>query len=79
MEGLALKYEKAENWKAFYAMLALLIHVIVLFPNIDNFVGHVVVEVFLSVMRKEVEPFVLYSAPSRLVHVTHAKGSYFCF
>lgn len=47
MEGLTLKFEKAKNWKAFYAILDLLIQGIVLFPNINDFMDHLVVEVFL--------------------------------
>ncbi|XP_050920454.1 uncharacterized protein LOC127138094 [Lathyrus oleraceus] len=48
LEELALKFKKARNWKAFYDVLDLLIHGIMLFPNIEKFMDHVVVEVFLS-------------------------------
>ncbi|XP_050919196.1 uncharacterized protein LOC127136706 [Lathyrus oleraceus] len=48
LEELALKFKKEGNWNAFYVVLALLIHGIVLFPNIEKFVDHVAVEVFLS-------------------------------
>lgn len=48
LEELALKFKKTENWKVLYVVLGLLIHGIVLFPNIDSFVDHVFMEVFLS-------------------------------
>lgn len=48
LEILAMKNEKEENLKAFNAILALLIYRIVLFPNIDNFMDQIVVEIFLS-------------------------------
>ncbi|XP_050878157.1 uncharacterized protein LOC127081975 [Lathyrus oleraceus] len=48
LEDLALKFKKSGNWNAFYAVLALLIHGIVLFPNVEKFVDQVAIEVFLS-------------------------------
>ncbi|XP_050888795.1 uncharacterized protein LOC127093951 [Lathyrus oleraceus] len=48
LEDLALKFKKKGNWNAFYVVLALLIHGIVLFPNFENFVDQVAIEVFLS-------------------------------
>lgn len=47
LEDQDLKCIKEEKCDAYYAILALLIHGIVLFPNIDN-VDHLVVEIFLS-------------------------------
>ncbi|XP_050910078.1 uncharacterized protein LOC127123953 [Lathyrus oleraceus] len=38
LEDLALKFKKSGNWNAFYVVLALLIHGIVLFPNVEKFV-----------------------------------------
>ena len=43
-----MKNEKVENWKAFNAIIALSIHGIMLFPNIENFVDQIAVEIFLS-------------------------------
>ncbi|KAI5385964.1 hypothetical protein KIW84_072519 [Lathyrus oleraceus] len=40
--------EKDGNWKAFYAVLDVLVYGIVLFPNIDHFVDHLAVRIFLS-------------------------------
>lgn len=48
LEGEALKFVNSENWNAFNDVLALLVHGIVLFLNIDNFVDHLAVEIFLS-------------------------------
>lgn len=48
LEGLAVKSEKADNWQDLNAILSLLIHGIVLFPNIENLVDQMVVEMFLS-------------------------------
>lgn len=39
---------KEEKWKLCGAVLTLLVHGIVLFPNIDNFVDHLEVEIFLA-------------------------------
>lgn len=47
LEGQAMKMEKAENYKAFYVILALLVYKIILFPNIDHFVDHLAVRIFL--------------------------------
>lgn len=43
-----MKFEKEDNWKAFNVVLALLIHGIVIFPNIDNFMDQIDLEIFLS-------------------------------
>ncbi|XP_050877511.1 uncharacterized protein LOC127081281 [Lathyrus oleraceus] len=48
LEDLALKFKKKGNWNAFYVVLDLLIHGIVLFPNVEKFVDQVAIEVFLS-------------------------------
>ncbi|XP_050914862.1 uncharacterized protein LOC127129780 [Lathyrus oleraceus] len=66
LEELALKFKKEGHWKAFYVVLALLIHGIVLFPNIEKFVDHVAVEVFLS---GNPEPFLL----DDIYHALHAR------
>lgn len=47
LEVLAVKNEKVENWKAFNAILVLLVHGIMLFQNIENFVDEIAVEIFL--------------------------------
>lgn len=39
---------KDGKWDEFYVVLALIVHWIVLFPNIDNFVDHLAVEIFLA-------------------------------
>ena len=48
LEDQAKKMEKEGNWEAFYAVLAVLVYGIVLFPNIDHFVDHLAVRIFLS-------------------------------
>ncbi|XP_050909489.1 uncharacterized protein LOC127123300 [Lathyrus oleraceus] len=48
LEGHAWKFAKENKWESCIAFLALLIYAIVLFPNIDNFIDHAVVEIFLS-------------------------------
>ncbi|XP_050896087.1 uncharacterized protein LOC127102798 [Lathyrus oleraceus] len=48
LEDQAKKMEKEGNWKSFYAVLAVLVYGIVLFPNIDHFVDHLAVRIFLS-------------------------------
>ncbi|XP_058733284.1 uncharacterized protein LOC131604885 [Vicia villosa] len=48
LENKARDLEKAENWEAFSAVLALLIYGIVLFPNEEDFVDLPVVGVFLA-------------------------------
>ena len=48
LEDQAKKIEKEGNWEAFYAVLAVLVYGIVLFPNIDHFVDHLAVRIFLS-------------------------------
>ncbi|XP_050915458.1 uncharacterized protein LOC127130506 [Lathyrus oleraceus] len=47
-EEQAKKMEKGGNWEAFYDVLAMLVYGIVLFPNIDHFVDHLAVRIFLS-------------------------------
>lgn len=48
LEGHAWKFAKEKKWESCITVLALLIYGIVLFPNIDTFIGRVVVEIFLS-------------------------------
>jgi hypothetical protein len=48
LEDQAKKMEKEGNWEAFYAVLAVLVYGIVLFPNIDHFVDHLAVRIFFS-------------------------------
>ncbi|XP_050890996.1 uncharacterized protein LOC127096475 [Lathyrus oleraceus] len=48
LEDQAKKMEKEGNWEAFYAVLAVLIYGIILFPNIDHFMDHLAVRIFLS-------------------------------
>ncbi|XP_050878259.1 uncharacterized protein LOC127082076, partial [Lathyrus oleraceus] len=48
LEDQAKKMEKEGDWESFYAVLAVLIYGIVLFPNIDHFVDHLAVRIFLS-------------------------------
>ncbi|XP_050876932.1 uncharacterized protein LOC127080664 [Lathyrus oleraceus] len=76
LEELDLKFKKEGNWKAFYIVLALLIHVIVLFPNIEKFVDHVAIEVFLS---GNLVPFLLDDIYHAL-HAQHEKrgGTFLC-
>ncbi|XP_050900797.1 uncharacterized protein LOC127107549 [Lathyrus oleraceus] len=69
LEELAMKFKKEGNWKALYALLALFIHGIMLFPNIEKFVDHVVVEVFLS---SNTVPFLLADIYHAL-HTQHEK------
>ncbi|XP_050919480.1 uncharacterized protein LOC127137027 [Lathyrus oleraceus] len=66
LEELALKFKKEGNWNTFYVVLALLIHGIVLFPNVEKFVDHVAVEVFLS---GNPVPFLL----ANIYHALHAR------
>ncbi|XP_050877251.1 uncharacterized protein LOC127081008 [Lathyrus oleraceus] len=66
LEDLALKFKKSGNWNAFYAVLALLIHGIVLFPNVEKFVDQVAIEVFLS---GNPVPFLL----ADIYHALHAR------
>ncbi|XP_050915984.1 uncharacterized protein LOC127131090 [Lathyrus oleraceus] len=47
LEDLAMEFEKTDNWKAFNVVMALLIHGVMLYPNIDNFMDQIVVEIFL--------------------------------
>ncbi|XP_050875852.1 uncharacterized protein LOC127079509 [Lathyrus oleraceus] len=76
LEELALKFKKEGNWKAFYVMLALLINGIVLFPNIEKFVDHVAIKVFLS---SNHVPFLLVDIYHAL-HARHEKsgGTFLC-
>lgn len=48
LEDLDVEFEKLDNWKAFNAVPTLLIHGICLFPNIDNFMDQIAMEIFLS-------------------------------
>ncbi|XP_050877524.1 uncharacterized protein LOC127081295 [Lathyrus oleraceus] len=66
LEELAPKFKKEGDWNTFYVMLALLIHVIILFPDIEKFVDHVVTEVFLS---GNPVPFLL----GDIYHALHAR------
>ncbi|XP_050876361.1 uncharacterized protein LOC127080074 [Lathyrus oleraceus] len=77
LEDLALKFKKKGNWNALYVVLALLIHGIVLFPNIEKFVDHVAVEVFLS---GNPVPFLLADICHAL-HARHEKrgGTLLCY
>lgn len=43
-----MKLEKDGKWKALHVVLALLVYGIVLFLNIDSFVDHVAIRIFLS-------------------------------
>lgn len=56
LKGQDWKCIKEEKWDACYAIMALLIHRIVLFPNMDNFLDHLEVEIFLF---GNPEPFLL--------------------
>lgn len=47
LEDQAVKIKKTENWKTFYDILSLLVYGIILFPNIDYFVDHLAVRIFL--------------------------------
>ncbi|XP_050895549.1 uncharacterized protein LOC127102189 [Lathyrus oleraceus] len=66
LEDLALKFKKKGNWNAFYVVLALLIHGIVVFPNVEKFVDQVAIEVFLS---GNPVPFLL----ADIYHALHAR------
>ncbi|XP_050889328.1 uncharacterized protein LOC127094546 [Lathyrus oleraceus] len=66
LEDLALKFKKKGNWNAFYVVLDLLIHGIVLFPNVEKFVDQVAIEVFLS---GNPVPFLL----ADIYHALHAR------
>lgn len=46
-EVQAIGLEKTEKWKAFSSVLALMIYGIVLFPNVDNYVDNLDIEVYL--------------------------------
>ncbi|XP_050877741.1 uncharacterized protein LOC127081535 [Lathyrus oleraceus] len=77
LEELALKFKKEGNWEEFYVVLALLIHGIMLFLNIEKFVDHVAVEVFLS---GNLLPFLL----DDIYHALHARhqnrgGTLLCY
>ncbi|XP_050875763.1 uncharacterized protein LOC127079424 [Lathyrus oleraceus] len=48
LEEQAVKFEKDGKHKAFNVVLALLVYEIVLFPNLDSFVDHMAVRIFLS-------------------------------
>ncbi|XP_050876158.1 uncharacterized protein LOC127079833 [Lathyrus oleraceus] len=48
LDDQAKKMEKEGNWKYSYVVLAVLVYGIVLFPNIDHFVDHLAVRIFLS-------------------------------
>ncbi|XP_050895824.1 uncharacterized protein LOC127102497 [Lathyrus oleraceus] len=48
LEDQANKMEKEGDWESFYVVLVVLIYGIVLFPNIDHFVDHLAVRIFLS-------------------------------
>ncbi|XP_050916396.1 uncharacterized protein LOC127131524 [Lathyrus oleraceus] len=66
LEELALKFKKKGNWNSFYDVLALLIHGTVLFPNVEKFVDHVAIEVFLF---GNPVPFLL----ADIYHALHAR------
>lgn len=48
LEDHAWKFAKEKKWESCIAVLTLLIYGIVLFPNIDNFIDHAAVDIFLS-------------------------------
>lgn len=48
LEEQVVKLEKDGKQKAFHVVLALLVYGIVLFPNLDSFIDHVAVRIFLS-------------------------------
>lgn len=48
LEDHACRFVKEEKWEFCSAVLALLVHGIVLFLNIDNFVDHLAIEIFLA-------------------------------
>lgn len=48
VEAKAFALEKDKNWKAFNAILSLLIYKIILFPNIDDFVDLTTINIFLA-------------------------------
>lgn len=76
LEGQTWKFVKAENWDAFYIILALLVHGIMLFLNINHFVDHLAVEIFLL---GNLMPFLLVDIYHTL-HTRHEKrgGTFIC-
>lgn len=48
LEDLAVEFEKEDNLKDFNVVMSLLIHGIMLFPNINNFMDQIAMEIFLS-------------------------------
>lgn len=76
LEDHAWKIIKEEKEELCSATLALLIHGIVLFPNIDNFVDHLAVEVFLT---NNPMPFLLAEF-YHTFHIRHEKkgGTFIC-
>lgn len=76
LENQAIKFEKAENWKAFNVVLALLVYGIIVFPNIDNFMDNLEIKVFLL---RNLVPFLLDDMYYAL-HILHEKkgGTLLC-
>lgn len=76
LESQAIELEKNENWKAFSVILALFIHGIVIFPNIDKFVDNLAIELFLA---NNHMPFLLTGTYYSL-HICHEKkcGTLLC-
>lgn len=76
LENHAWKIIKEERPEICSATLALLIHGIVLFPNIDKFVDHLAVEIFLT---KNPVPFLL-AVFYHAFHTRHDKkgGTFRC-
>lgn len=48
LEDYAYRFVREEKWEFCSAVLALLVHGIVLFPNINNFVDHSAIEILLA-------------------------------
>ncbi|XP_050916294.1 uncharacterized protein LOC127131412 [Lathyrus oleraceus] len=77
LEGHAWKLAKEKKWESCIAVLALLIYGIILFPNIDNFIDRVVVEILLSC---NPVPFLLVDF-YHTFHTRHKKkgGPFLCY
>ncbi|XP_050877261.1 uncharacterized protein LOC127081015 [Lathyrus oleraceus] len=76
LEGHAWRFTKVKKWDSCIAVLALLIYGIVLCPNIDNFIDHAAVNIFLS---GNLVPFLLADF-YHTFHTRHEKkgGTFLC-
>lgn len=76
LEDHAWKFVKEKKWESCIAVFTLLIYGIVLFPNIDNFIDHVAVDIFLS---DNPMPFLLADL-YHTFHTLHEKkgGTFLC-